>query len=212
MLPDKKNLPIHLLHVVWHSPKCASISCLLSFLMNSITSVEMASGIVDMQLVFIFGAPATGKLTVARELATLTRYKLFHNHLTVDLVGSLFEFGSPPFTRLREEIWLAAFRESAIENLSLIFTFAPERTVSDHFISDVLEMMQGNNGRVTFVKLVCDDAELERRIENISRTKFGKLSSLELYRSLKAANVFNSPAMPEPDISLDTTSALPSLI
>lgn len=34
-----------------------------------------------MRLIFIYGLPATGKLTVAQELAKRTGYKLFHNHL-----------------------------------------------------------------------------------------------------------------------------------
>jgi hypothetical protein len=50
-----------------------------------------------MKLIFIYGLRATGKLTVAQELATLTDYKLFHNHLAVDLLLSIFEFGSSPF-------------------------------------------------------------------------------------------------------------------
>jgi len=42
-----------------------------------------------MKLVFIYGPPASGKLTVARELATLTGYRLFHNHLIVDAVAAV---------------------------------------------------------------------------------------------------------------------------
>lgn len=39
-----------------------------------------------MKLVFIYGMPAAGKLTVAKELAGLSGYKLFHNHQVVDLL------------------------------------------------------------------------------------------------------------------------------
>jgi hypothetical protein len=39
-----------------------------------------------MKLTFIYGLPATGKLTIAVELAAMTGYKLFHNHLVVDLL------------------------------------------------------------------------------------------------------------------------------
>ncbi|MBD0327065.1 MAG: AAA family ATPase, partial [Pyrinomonadaceae bacterium] len=49
-----------------------------------------------MKLIFLHGLPGVGKLTVARELAKLTGFKVFHNHLAVDLVESLFEFGSQP--------------------------------------------------------------------------------------------------------------------
>jgi tRNA uridine 5-carbamoylmethylation protein Kti12 len=54
-----------------------------------------------MRLVFIYGLPATGKLTVARELSSLTGFRLFHNHLAVDLLLSLFDFESEPFVALR---------------------------------------------------------------------------------------------------------------
>ena len=96
-----------------------------------------------MKLVFIHGAPAVGKLTVARELAALTGFRLFHNHLTVDLVSSLFPFGSEPFVVLREKIWLAAFAEAVRNNVSLIFTFNPERTVRESFIQDTIELVEG---------------------------------------------------------------------
>jgi len=42
-----------------------------------------------MELLFIYGPAAVGKLTVARELAKLTGFRLFHNHLTVDAVMAL---------------------------------------------------------------------------------------------------------------------------
>ena len=65
-----------------------------------------------MKLIFIYGLPATGKLTVAVELAAMTGYKLFHNHLVVDLLLSVFDFGSPPFVELREDIWLSVFEQA----------------------------------------------------------------------------------------------------
>src|SRR5258706_14496721 len=108
-----------------------------------------------MKLVFLYGAPAVGKLTVARELAALTGFRLFHNHLTVDLVTSLFPFGSEPFVILREQIWLAAFRAAALHDVSLIFTFNPERTVREGFIQDTLQAVESAGGKVTFLEPTC---------------------------------------------------------
>jgi hypothetical protein len=162
-----------------------------------------------MKLIFLHGRPAVGKLTVARELATLTDFKLFHNHLTVDLVSSLFPFGSEPFILLREQIWLAAFAAAARNNLSLIFTFNPERTVREHFVQDAIEVVEGARGKVVFVELTCTDAELEQRIENASRKKFGKLASLEQYRSLNQGGAFRFPELPK-ELSVDTTSRSPA--
>jgi chloramphenicol 3-O-phosphotransferase len=159
----------------------------------------------QMKLVFLHGAPAVGKLTVARELATLTDFRLFHNHLTVDLVSSLFPFGSEPFVLLREQIWLAAFGRAAENKVSLIFTFNPERTVRERFVQDTTDVVEAAGGQVVFVELTCAKDELERRLEDASRQKFGKLASLEQYRSLQNAGAFRFPKLPS-EISLDTTN------
>src|SRR6185295_3619119 len=111
-----------------------------------------------MKLIFLHGAPAVGKLSVARELAALTGYRLFHNHLTVDLVSSLFAFGSEPFVNLREQIWLAAFAEAASHGVSLIFTFNPERTVRESFIPETIKVVNDKGGEVVFFELTCTDA------------------------------------------------------
>ena len=163
-----------------------------------------------MKLVFLHGAPAVGKLTVARELAALTDFRLFHNHLTVDLASSLFSFGSEPFILLREQIWLAAFAQAARNNVSLIFTFNPERTVREKFIRDTIDLVEAAGGKVVFVELTCTEAELEQRLEDESRREFGKLASLEQYRSLKNAGAFQFPKLPK-GISIDTTKQPPAV-
>jgi hypothetical protein len=38
-------------------------------------------------LLYTYGPPASGKLTVATALAELTGFSLFHNHLSVDAVS-----------------------------------------------------------------------------------------------------------------------------
>jgi chloramphenicol 3-O-phosphotransferase len=162
----------------------------------------------QMKLVFLHGAPAVGKLTVARELARLTGYPLFHNHLTVDLVSSLFPFGSEPFILLREQIWLAAFAGAARQQLSLIFTFNPERTVRERFIQDAIDTVESGRGKVIFVELICSEEELERRMEEASRKEFGKLASVEQYRSLKGAGAFQFPKLPN-GMTTDTTHVSP---
>src|SRR5258705_1921595 len=125
------------------------------------------------KLIFIHGAPAVGKLTVARELSELTGFRLFHNHLTVDLVSSLFSFGSESFVVLREQIWLAAFAEAARNNVSLIFTFNPERTVGENFVQDAIDVVEAAGGKVVFIELTCAEAELENRMEDSSRKEVG---------------------------------------
>lgn len=68
-----------------------------------------------MKLIILYGPPGVGKLTVAKELAKLTGYKVFHNHLTIEPLAALFEWGSAPYNRLihkfRSELLEAAARE-----------------------------------------------------------------------------------------------------
>jgi len=64
-----------------------------------------------MQLIFIWGSAASGKLTVAKELARLTSLPLFHNHLVVDALLERLEFGEPEFVRLREQMRMAGVRD-----------------------------------------------------------------------------------------------------
>lgn len=159
-----------------------------------------------MRLIFIHGLPGVGKLTVARELARLTGYKLFHNHLTVDLVGSVFEFGSRPFVELREMIWLAVFYRAAEEQLAgLIFTFAYDRTVRNRFIEDTQKTIESIGGSVSFVELRCSAEELERRIVQTSRQEFGKLDSVKQFQDLKDAGAFDSPQIAASELVVETT-------
>ena len=87
------------------------------------------------QVIFLFGRPGVGKLTVGELLSVETGYRLLHNHAVVDLVTALFPFGSPPFVSLRERIWLGTIDAClAAQQSGVIMTFAPESTVTDEFI------------------------------------------------------------------------------
>ncbi|WP_433744437.1 hypothetical protein [Paenibacillus amylolyticus] len=48
-----------------------------------------------MKLVIIFGPQAVGKMTVGQELEKITNLKLFHNHMTIELVSPYFSYGTP---------------------------------------------------------------------------------------------------------------------
>lgn len=163
-------------------------------------------GLLVLKLIFLYGLPGVGKLTVARELAELTGYKLFHNHLTVDLVASVFEFGSEAFIELREAIWLACFSRAARAHLDgLIFTFAPDRTVRNSFIANVTKAVEQDGGEMMFVELTCSIRELERRIVDPARRNFGKLNSVERFRELHEAGAFVTLGLPAQRLTIETT-------
>lgn len=157
-----------------------------------------------MRIVFIYGPVASGKLTIAREVAERTGMALFHNHLVVDAVGAVFPFGSEAFVRLREQLWLAVISEAAQAGRSLIFTFAPEPTVTPGFTERVCALVQSVGGEVMFVALTVPPEEQERRLVAPGRATFGKLRSPDLLRRLRADFTACEAGMPEPALAIDT--------
>jgi hypothetical protein len=157
-----------------------------------------------MKLLFLYGPPAAGKLTIGKALAATTGFALFHNHLIVDALGAVFPFGSPSFVALREAFWLATFRAAAKERRSLIFTFAPEPTVAPDFPERARRLVAAEGGEVRFVRLTLSDVEQERRLGNPDRATMGKLRSLDLLHRLRPDLAACDAAMPAPALTLDT--------
>jgi hypothetical protein len=163
-----------------------------------------------MKLIWIYGLPGVGKLSVAQELSKITGYKLFHNHLAVDLAWSLFDFGSPPFVELREELWLRVFDYACrYEIEGLIFTFVFDDTVRPGFVGRVREVMAGR-GSIHFVELRCDLDELKRRVAEPSRRGFRKIASAERLLQLLSEGVFLSPQIDGPVLCIDNTDLGPA--
>ncbi len=159
--------------------------------------------------VVIYGPPASGKLTIAQRLSQLTKLKLFHNHLTVDLLLSVFEFGSPAFVALREQIWLSVILEACAAKTGLIFTFAPESTVSDGFLNRLIDEATACGADVRLVELVCSEAKIQQRLAGSSRKQYAKLRSVKEYRKLRAEGVFAVPNTLTPDLRINTSASSP---
>lgn len=132
-----------------------------------------------MKLIFIHGMPAVGKLTVATELAKLTGFNLFHNHYSVDLVKSVFPWGTKEFSELNRKIRLDMFEAAAKNNINgIIFTFCFRPNKNDEFIKNVIDTVKRHGGEVNFIYLKCDTDELYRRVEHENRKKYKKITSV----------------------------------
>jgi chloramphenicol 3-O-phosphotransferase len=157
-------------------------------------------------LVFLHGPPAAGKLAVARALESRVRFPVFHNHLVVDLLTTVFPFGSEPFVRLREELWTSVLADAARTGVSLTFTFAPDVTVEPGFPDRVLRLVESRGGLVHFVRLRVSPEEQERRIGSPARAEFHKLTSVDTLRRLRARREGVEQPPVELDVDTDTTA------
>jgi hypothetical protein len=81
--------------------------------------------------------------------------------------------------------------------------------VRQSFIENMIRTVESRGGEVLFVEVVCDPAKLERRLDTPERRTHKKLVSLELFRKLKAEGVFDSPKMPVPKLTLNSTQTSP---
>ena len=122
-----------------------------------------------MKLVVIFGPPAVGKMTVGFELAKLTGLKLFHNHLTIELVLNFFDFSAPQFNLLVGEFRRRIFEEVAKSDLKgMIFTFvwAIDLEKEREYIEEFCDIFREQNADIYFVELEADLEERLRRNES----------------------------------------------
>lgn len=130
-----------------------------------------------MKLVILYGPPAVGKLTVATELAHLTGFKLFHNHLTADAVMSLFPHGSAPYKRLIKDIRIRMLEAAVLENLPgviLTLAFNP----ANPLVLSYLAAVENLGGEIYLVRLYCDEATLRKRVVEDSRKAHGKITDV----------------------------------
>lgn len=139
--------------------------------------------IVDMKMIFLYGPPAVGKLTVAKELATITGYKLFHNHLTVDLVSSLYEWGSPKYWEYLRSIREQLLANLAKDNVDIIFTYVYAAGEDEEVMERMFKKVEKNGGDVLLVQLTTSVEKLKERIVAEDRRQFKKMHKTESLES-----------------------------
>lgn len=116
-----------------------------------------------MNFVIIFGPGAVGKMTVGMELQKQTGLRLFHNHMTIDLVTTFFDWGTPQF-KLVAEFRRRIFEEVAASELpGLIFTYMWDFSHADdkRYIDECCAIFQKRGARICFVEL---EADFETRL------------------------------------------------
>lgn len=136
-----------------------------------------------MKMIFLYGPPAVGKLTVAKELAKIIGYKLFHNHLTVDLVSSLYEWDSPKYWEYLRFIREQLLANLAKDNVDIIFTYVYAAGEDEEVMERMFKKIEENGGEVLLVQLTTSVEKLKERIVAEDRRQFKKMHKTESLES-----------------------------
>jgi hypothetical protein len=164
-------------------------------------------------LVYLYGPPAVGKLTIARHVAETTGFRLFHNHLTVDAVTSVFEFGSPSFVDVLHRLRFDVFETAAREGIGVVFTnssmsYSVPRTDSFlAFARRAAERVDAAGGTTMFVRLTAPVDVLCDRVAGDDRRAMGKLVDADRLRARLEA--YPQPVVNDDDLVVDTSTMTP---
>ncbi len=127
-----------------------------------------------MKLVIVFGPQAVGKMTVGHGLEKITDLKLFHNHMTIDLVSPFFGYGSDSGKRLvnlfRQEIFEEVVK-SDLEGLIFTYVWAFDKQSDWDYIDNISNIFESKGGTVYFVELAADLDERIKRNKHPYRLK-----------------------------------------
>ena len=158
-----------------------------------------------MKLLFLHGAPAVGKLTVAKALLRIVPGRLMDNHAAIDLARTIFEFGAPGFWELVHDVRYSAIDAAAKGGVPLlVMTFCYAEPDDREQFGQIEEIVQRHGAKLLPVFLHCSREEALRRVGNPDRVERRKLTSGEhLIRDLDR---YNLTAVPRPDcLRLDTS-------
>jgi hypothetical protein len=157
-----------------------------------------------MKLIFLHGAPATGKLTIARALVQATSGRLLDNHAAIDFARTVFDFGAPGFWDLVHQVRLAALAAAARQHLSLVvMTFCYSEPKDRPYFEQFDALMKESGGELLPVFLFCSDEEIARRISNPDRIEKKKVASMDALNSFRLT--YNDAPAPRVDcLRLDT--------
>jgi tRNA A37 N6-isopentenylltransferase MiaA len=171
------------------------------------------------KVVVIYGAPAVGKFTVAKELAKKTHFKIFHNHAVNDFVWEFFNRGTPSADILKEETSFLLFKQIAENHLNIILT----NTHSANFISStgltnikfykkIEKIIKTHGGIMLYVQLIAHPDAILKRTNHPYRKHFKKLTNIKkMKKALKEKDWF-TPAPLNNQIIIDNTKLSPKKV
>ena len=168
----------------------------------------MSAALARPRLIFLYGPPAVGKLTVARAIAVRRDFRVLHNHVTFDPVAEVLPVGTSAFWAALDKVRLELVSAAAGEGIDLIYTFVFAPGDEPH-VDEIANAYESVDGSVLFVQLLAPPEELHRRVASESRRAHAKITdAATLDQVLLDHDVF--AAIPGKDsVALDVSATSP---
>lgn len=133
-----------------------------------------------MNFLFLHGAPGSGKLTIAKAILNRVDGKLFDNHVSIDLARHLFDFDTPAFWDLVNEVRYLSIEKAALAKIPLlIYTCCYSHPQDLPQLERLEEILSRHGSKLLPVYLICSRETLRHRIGLPDRAERKKLCSVE---------------------------------
>ena len=161
-----------------------------------------------MNLIFLYGPPASGKLTIAEGLSARTGIALFHNHLSRDLVKDIYGDKLRYNYELVDRIRLDVLDYCSKNQTDLIFTYVYEGSDDDQNVREFINAIESNGGKVLFVEITASREDLIDRVGNDSRKRYKKLTDPAVMQKLtEDMSIYSIPFVES--LKINTTEYTP---
>lgn len=127
-----------------------------------------------MKLIILIGPPAVGKMTVGQELENVSGYKLFHNHITIEMVAPFFGYSTSTGRQLVKKIrdeFFNAFSESDEEGYIFTYVWAFGEAGEREYIEGLTAKFELKGHEVFWIELEADLDERMKRNRSENRLK-----------------------------------------
>ena len=126
---------------------------------------------------FIIGAPASGKMTIAQELSRLTDSTLFYNHQAIDFALEIYQDFTEEMWEFVRGITFSFLGASARNQRSVILTDVIDFSNQYHlmYLKDIQDLLNEYHQEILFVELETSLEERLRRNRTENRLKYKPL-------------------------------------
>lgn len=126
---------------------------------------------VVLKLVFLIGDTPIGKMTVGQELAKITDFRLFHNHIIIEPVIETFGyFYGKAITRMRDVIF-EEFANSDCYGLIFTYMWAFDQQSDWNYVEHVCDIFRKHSADIYYVELVAPQSIRLQRNATENRLK-----------------------------------------